>query len=102
LPPGCSCRSIWPASGYPVFNALKIADASSFQAHRVFGLVLGATSLVLLILALLARQSRRTMLAALVLMLLAVTAEGALASAGESSKWVGRLHALDGTVVLLP
>ena len=57
--------------------------------------------MVLLILALAARESRRTMTAALVLVVLVVVAQSALASAGESSRWFGGLHALDGMMILL-
>ena len=56
---------------------------------------------VLLVLALVARESRRTMVATLVLFLLVAFAQSALASVAESSAWVGGLHALDGIVILL-
>jgi hypothetical protein len=82
-------------------DALKIANASSFDAHRSWGFVLGGVAVVLLILALAARESRRTMIAALVLAVLVFVAQSALADAGESSKWLGGLHALDGILILL-
>jgi hypothetical protein len=82
-------------------NALTVGNASSFAAHRTWGFSLGAVALVLLILALIARQSVRAMIAALVLALLVVVAQSALASAGDSNKWIGGLHALDGMFILL-
>jgi len=82
-------------------NALKVGDASSFAAHRSWGFVLEGVAVVLLVLALIARQSVRTMIAALVLALLVVIAQSALASAGDSNQWIGGLHALDGMFILL-
>jgi heme A synthase len=70
-------------------------------AHRSWGFVLEGVAVVLLVLALIARQSVRTMIAALVLALLVVIAQSALASAGDSNKWIGGLHALDGMFILL-
>jgi membrane protein implicated in regulation of membrane protease activity len=40
-------------------------------------------------------------LASLLLALLVVVAQVALAAAGDSNKWVGGAHALDGMVILL-
>lgn len=82
-------------------NASKVANASSFDAHRDWGGVLMVIAIVLLILALAARQSRATMIGAFVLALLVTVAQTALAAAGDSNKWVGGLHALDGMVILL-
>ena len=76
-------------------------EGSSFDAHRTWGFALGGLAVILLILALVARQSRRTMVAALVLFLLVFIAQSALASAGESVAWAGGLHALDGVLILL-
>jgi hypothetical protein len=90
-------------AGVGVFgiNALKVANASSFDAHRAWGFVLMLTSLVLLILALVAWQSRRTTISAFVLALLTVIAQNVLAALGDSNKWFGGLHALDGMLILL-
>lgn len=82
-------------------NASKVANASSLDAHRAWGSVLMLIAIVLLILALVARQSRATMIGAFVLALLVTVAQTVLAAAGESNKWVGGLHALDGMVILL-
>jgi hypothetical protein len=83
------------------FNARKVADASSLDPHRAWGSVLMVFAIVLLIVALAAWQSRGTVLATFVLALLVVVAQNGLAAAGESNKWIGGLHALDGMVILL-
>jgi hypothetical protein len=90
-------------AGVGVFgiNALKVANASSFNAHRAWGFVLMLTSLVLLIIALIAWQSARTMISTFVLALLTVIAQNVLAALGDSNKWFGGLHALDGMLILL-
>jgi hypothetical protein len=90
-------------AGVGVFgiNNLKVANASSFNAHRAWGFILMLTSLVLLIVALAAWQSARTMISAFVLALLTVIAQNVLAALGDSNKWVGGLHALDGMFILL-
>jgi hypothetical protein len=65
------------------------------------GTVLMVLSLILLILALIAWASRTTVIWTFVLALLVIVAQAALAAAGENSKWIGGLHALDGMVILL-
>jgi hypothetical protein len=64
------------------------------------GAVLMVLSLILLILALIAWASRATVIWSLTLALLVIVAQTALAAAGDSSKWIGGLHALDGMVIL--
>jgi hypothetical protein len=83
------------------FNARKVANASSLNPHRALGSVLMVVAIVLLILALAAWHSRGTVISTFVLALLVVVAQSGLAAAGESNKWVGGLHALDGMVILL-
>ena len=78
-----------------------LVGRSQLRCRRTWGFTLGPVALVLLILALIARQSARAMIAALVLALLVVVAQSALASAGDSNKWIGGLHALDGMFILL-
>jgi len=82
-------------------HVTKLEDASSLDAHRNLGFILGGVAVILLILALLARASRATWIGALVLAVLAFVAQSALASGGEDNKWVGGLHALDGIIILL-
>jgi hypothetical protein len=77
-------------------HATKIADAKSLDPHRVFGSVLGLVAIVLFLLALAARVNRATVINTLVLALLAFVGQHALAGAGESNKWVGGFHVIDG------
>src|ERR1700747_1120442 len=81
-------------------NSAKIANATSLDPHRAWGTVLMVLSLILLILALIAWASRATVIWTLMLALLVIVAQTALAAAGDSSKWIGGLHALDGMVIL--
>lgn len=82
-------------------NSAKVADATSLDPHRAWGTVLMVLSLILLIVALIARVSRVTVIGTFVLAVLVIVAQTALAAAGENSKWIGGLHALDGMVILL-
>lgn len=90
-------------AGVGVFgiNARKVANASSFNPHRAWGSVLMILSIVLLILALAAWHSVRTVLASFLLALLVVVAQIGLAALGDRNKWFGGAHALDGMVILL-
>jgi len=90
-------------AGVGVFgiNASKVANASSFDPHRAWGSVLMAIAFVLLILALIAWASRATVIGTFVLAVLVIVAQSGLAAAGDSNKWLGGLHALDGMVILL-
>lgn len=90
-------------AGVGVFgiNASKVQQASSFDLHRNFGEILGLLSVIMLILALVARFSRRTVFETLGLVLLVEVAQHGLAAAGNSDKWIGGLHALDGVVILV-
>ena len=72
----------------------------SFDPHENFGHALGIAAIVLLVLALVARVSRRTMIWAFVLALLTEVAQEGLASGGRSDKWVGGLHAFDAALIL--
>jgi hypothetical protein len=82
-------------------NARKVANATSLDAHRAWGSVLMLVSVVLLVLALVAWRSLATVIGTFVLALLVVVAQSGLAAAGDSNKWIGGLHALDGMVILL-
>lgn len=81
-------------------HASKIEKASSFDPHRTWGDILQIFAVVLLILAVIARESRRTWVTTLVLLVLVAGVQGPLAGGGEHSKWVGGLHALDGMIIL--
>jgi hypothetical protein len=82
-------------------NSAKVADATSLDPHRAWGTVLMVLSVILLILALIAWVSRATVIWTFVLALLVIVAQAALAAAGETSKWTGGLHALDGMIILM-
>jgi Family of unknown function (DUF6220) len=90
-------------AGVGVFgiNATKVANASSLDLHREWGSVLMVISLVLLILALIAWASRGTVIGTFILAVLVIVAQSGLAALGDSDKWFGGLHALDGMVILL-
>ena len=80
-------------------RAAKIADAKSLDPHRAFGSILGLLAVVLFLLALAARVNRATVINTFVLALLAAVGQHALAGAGESNKWVGGLHVIDGVAI---
>ena len=82
-------------------DALTIANAKSFNDHRAWGFVLAALAVVALVLALVAREPRRILTVAGVLVVLTVIAQSALAALGESNRWLGGLHALDGMAILV-
>lgn len=90
-------------AGVGVFgdHVSKAANASSFDPHRALGTILGFVAILLFLIALLARPSRAIVLQAFVLAALAMAAQPALANAGDSNKWVGGFHALDGMLILL-
>ena len=81
-------------------NSAKVATATSLNPHRAWGTVLMVVSLILFLLALLAWASGGTVLWTFLLALLVTVAQTALAAAGDTSKWIGGLHALDGMIIL--
>jgi Family of unknown function (DUF6220) len=90
-------------AGVGVFgiNARKVANASSLNPHRAWGSVLMLLAIILLILALAAWQSLGVVLSTLLLAVLVTVAQVGLAAAGDSNKWLGGAHALDGMIILL-
>lgn len=88
-------------AGLGVFgdHAKHVKDASSFDPHRALGHILGAIAVVIFLLAIAARESRRTWIGALVLAILAFVLQSVLAGVGEDHQVVGGLHALDGIVI---
>ncbi|MPZ63867.1 MAG: hypothetical protein GEU93_21935 [Propionibacteriales bacterium] len=75
------------------------AFGGSFSPHAVLGSVISSMSLLLLIAALIARQSRGIVIRALVLFILAAPLQHALAAFGYDSIWIGALHALNGVAI---
>jgi Mn2+/Fe2+ NRAMP family transporter len=81
-------------------HATKIADAKSLDPHRALGSLLGLVAVVLFLLALAARVNRSTVIRTLILAVLALVAQPALAGGGENNKWVGGFHVIDGIIIL--
>ena len=79
----------------------QVANAESFEPHRTLGTILGGVAFLLFLVALAVHISRSTVVGALLLVVLTVGAQAALANGGDSNKWTGGLHALDGMVILL-
>ena len=75
-------------------------QAGAFDPHENLGHALGIGAGVIFVLALVAHQSLRTMIWALVLALLTEVAQEGLASGGRSDKWIGGLHAFDAALIL--
>ncbi len=90
-------------AGVGVFgiNARKVANASSLDPHRAWGSVLMLLAIILLVLALAAWRSAAVVLSTLLLAVLVTVAQVGLAAAGDSNKWLGGAHALDGMIILL-
>lgn len=86
-------------AGVGAFGHKQKGDGA-FDPHESLGNVLGIVAVVLLVLALIARESKRTMLATFVLALLTEVAQHGLAQGGHNDKWVGGLHAFDGMLIL--
>jgi len=93
-----------------IFVQLYLAGAGAFAHHSVqhpfaahedLGHYLGIASGVLLILSLIARATRRTVIGSLLLVLTTEVAQEGLASAGHDNRWIGGLHAFDGGLILL-
>lgn len=72
----------------------------AYAAHEDLGNVLGIAAIVLLVLALVARLNRATMVGAFFLAVLTELAQHGLAQAGHHNRWIGGLHALDGMLIL--
>ncbi|MGH3320041.1 MAG: DUF6220 domain-containing protein [Streptosporangiaceae bacterium] len=76
------------------------AFGGSFGPHVTLGYVIALLSILMLVAALIARPSRRVVIQAIVLFLLAVPLQPMLATIGENgSSWIGALHALNGVVI---
>lgn len=90
-------------AGVGVFGdhrASGVTDATSFDPHRGLGTLLGFVAVVLFLVAIAVRQSRATVVAALVLAVATLVAQPILAAAGDNNKWAGGFHALDGMLIL--
>jgi hypothetical protein len=73
---------------------------TAFDPHRMVGFAMSGLSLIILILALIARRSVSSMVLSVVLVLLSAVAQSVLAGLGEDAAFFGGLHALDGLAIL--
>ena len=88
------------AGAVQIFLAGWGAFRHGFGAHELLGFGMGGLSVVILLLAVLARVGTRDVVLAVVRVALTGGAQSALASAGGKVAFWGGLHALDGLVVL--
>jgi Family of unknown function (DUF6220) len=78
----------------------KIKD-SYFSAHQSVGMIIGLLTLLVLVAALIARRSRRSVIMSVVLFVLAGPVQPFLGSLGaDKAAWVGMLHAVNGLAIL--
>lgn len=91
-------------AGFGVFSLhgkeVGAPGETAFGPHRSLGFTLGGLAVIVLILALVARRSARSMLLTAVMFLLAFLGQSFLADLGGSSAFFGGLHALDGLAIL--
>lgn len=72
-----------------------------FSAHEDLGHYLGIASVVLFVLALIARACRSVLIGAFFLGLLTEVAQEGLAHGGHDNRWIGGLHAFDAGIILV-
>lgn len=72
-----------------------------FDTHETLGHILGIASVVLFVLALIARAGRSVVIGSFFLGLLTEEAQEGLAHAGHHNRWVGGLHAFDAGIILV-
>jgi hypothetical protein len=81
-------------------SAPPLEDQGSWDAHRLFGVVLFVLALILL-LACLAWWSERIWLMGTFLLALLTFVQFPLANAGDDHRWVGALHPANASLILL-
>jgi hypothetical protein len=79
---------------------LGTAGETAFSPHRAVGFTMSAVSLIILVLALIARPGNRHLIGAGVLFVLTGFAQSLFAGLGDKTAFFGGLHALDGLVVI--
>ena len=87
-------------AGAGSFGDHKKSHSGAFDPHEDLGHYLGIAAVVLFVLALVAHESRRTVVGALILALLTEVAQEGLAQGGRSDMWVGGLHAFNAALIL--
>jgi hypothetical protein len=79
---------------------LGAAGETAFSPHRAVGFAMSAVSLIVLILALVARPGTKHLVGAAILFVLTGFAQSLFANLGDDASFFGGLHALDGVVVI--
>jgi Family of unknown function (DUF6220) len=79
---------------------LGATGETAFNPHRSLGFGMGGLTLIILILALIARPGARSIVLSVVIFVLAFLAQSILAGLGEDTPVFGGLHALDGLAIL--
>jgi heme A synthase len=91
-------------AGFGVFSLngeqVGAPGETAFDPHRSLGFTLGGVAFIILVLALIARYSARSMVLAAVMFLLVFLAQSLFADLGGSNAFFGGLHAFDGLVIL--
>jgi hypothetical protein len=72
----------------------------AFTAHAMNGLLMSVLSLAILVSAIVAKEGKRTVGLAVLLLVLTAAVQSALASLGVDTPFFGALHALDGMALL--
>jgi hypothetical protein len=100
----------WALGVFLLFGALQIFFAGlgvfssrgdpGFEPHRVFSIVIAAASLLVFVLAVVARAGARHIAGAAVVLVLSGFVQHLLASVGFDNAWLGGLHALSGLTIV--
>ena len=79
---------------------LGATGETAYSPHRAVGFAMSAVSLIILILALVARPGTRHLVGAAILFVLTGVAQSLFANLGGDASFFGGLHALDGVAVI--
>jgi hypothetical protein len=87
-------------AGSGIFAATgPLKDASSLDAHRLFGNVLAGLALIVLIIAIVARPPARILITTIVMLVL-TGVEGLIAGLGDTSPYLAAFHPVIAAVIL--
>ncbi len=87
-------------AGSGIFAATgPVKDASSLDAHRLFGNILAGLALIVLIIAIIARPPARVLIATIVMLVLTGVA-GLIAGLGDTSAYLAALHPVVAAIIL--
>ena len=87
-------------AGLGAFKLLHGAGDSALDPHRTLGFTMAGMALILLILALIARQGLRAVVGLVLLVVLTSFVQSLLASLADHHAVYGALHAADGLLIL--